>query len=305
MMRKLLFAFALFSLAYPTVGSCNFSPEDAAAQQSLDTAFTFVSIAIGLAILSVSLSFMVGKLTSNPQLILFSKDEMAQLIITFIFLSSIIGIFEGSCALMDNFLDVQGGISAAKGHMYNLQLEGKVIVRSLLKESVEEKFDAAWVDGYMLPIVGGETAFIRSYHTANARQYEILADMVTVGYVSAGVQHYALHFIESFVFPIMLPFGLVLRALPFVRDAGNTIIALCFALLVIFPFAYGVNASANGVDKNFCDMDEERVLGDCTSGIGWGRISSYLFQTVFLPNLAMVVFIAGATAMVKAVKVVS
>ncbi|MBN2121645.1 hypothetical protein JW721_01125 [Candidatus Micrarchaeota archaeon] len=304
-MRRLLLLLVLFSVAHPTVGSCNFSPEDAAAQQSLDTAFTFVSIAMGIAIVSVSLSYMVGKLTSNPQLLLFSKDEMAHLIITLLLLSSVIAIFEGSCVLMDNFLDIQGGISAAKGHMYNLQLEGKVIVRSLLKESVEEKFEAAWVAGYMLPIVGGETAFIRSYHTANARQYEILADMVTVGYVSAGVQHYALHFIESFVFPIMLPFGLVLRALPFVREAGNTIIALCFALLIIFPFAYGVNASANDVEKNFCDLDEERVMGDCTTTLGWGRISSYLFQTVFLPNLAMVVLVSGATAMVKASKVIS
>ncbi len=304
-MKRLLFLLVLFSFAYSTMGSCNFAPEDEVAQQSLDTAFGLVAIAAGLAIVSISLSFMVGKLTSNPQLLVFSKDEMAHLIITLLLLSSIIGIFEGSCVLMDDFLDIDGGLSAAKSHMYNLQLEGKMIVRSLLKASVEEKFEAAWVAGYMLPIVGGETAFIRSYHNANARQYEIIADMVTVGYVASGVQHYALHFIQNFVFPIMLPFGLILRALPFVREAGNTILALCFALLVILPFAYGVNASAGDVDKQFCDLDEERVMGDCTTTLGWGRISSYLFQTIFLPNLAMVVFIAGATAMVKAAKVIS
>jgi hypothetical protein len=304
-MKRLILLLALLSVAHSSVGSCNFAPEDEIGQQSMDTAFTLVSVAMGLGIVSVALSYMVGKLTSNARLIVFSKDELAHLVITLLLLSSIIGIFEGSCVLMDNFLGIEGGISAAKGHMYNLQLEGKIIVRSLLKESVEEKFTAAWVAGYMLPLVGGETAFIRSYHNANSRQYEIVADMVTVGYVAAGVQHYTLHFIQNFVFPVLLPFGLMLRALPFVREAGNTILALSFALLVILPFAYGVNASANDVGKEFCDRDEERVMGSCTTTLGWGRIASFLFQTIFLPNLAMVVFIAGATAMVRASKVIS
>lgn len=304
-MKRLLFSLVLFSALHASLGSCNFAPGDEVAEKAIETATTFVSIAIGLSILTVSLSYMVGKLMSSPRLLVFSKDELAHLLITFLMLTSIFAIFEGSCTMMESFLDMDAGISAAKGHMYNLQLEGKVIVRSLLKESVEEKFTAAWVAGYMLPIVGGETAFIRSFHNANARQYEIMADMVTVGYVAAGVQHYILHMIQSFVFPIMVPFGLILRALPFVREAGNTILALCFALLVIFPFAYAVNASADDVDKNICDGDTERVMGDCTTTLGWGRIASYLFQTVFLPNLAMVVFVAGATAMVRAVKVIS
>jgi hypothetical protein len=303
-MRRLLFLLALFSCLHASLGSCNFDPQDEAGQQAMETALSLVGVSISLSILVVALSFMVGKMMNSPQLLVFSKDEVAHLAVTILLLTSVVSIFEGSCVVMNSFLDIEGGLSAATSHMYNLQLEGKVIVRTLLKESVEEKFEAAWVAGYMLPVVGGETAFIRSYRNANARQYEIMADMVTVGFVAAGVQHYVFNIIQTFVFPIMLPFGLILRALPMVREAGNVILALCFSILVILPFAYVVNSSAHEVDDDICDLDEERVMGTCTSTLGWGRISAYLFQTVFLPNLAMVVFIAGATAMVRVVKVI-
>ena len=179
-----------------------------------------------------------------------------------------------------------------------------MMLEQLLSHSIKEKFEAARVYGYMAPFIGGETAYNYSYHNAYSRQYEVLADMVTVGYVGAGVQYYILLIIESFIFPVFLPFGLILRAFPFVREAGNIVLAITFALLVIFPFAYAVNASAADVVVDYCDTDTEKVLGGCDSITGWGRISAFLFQTIFLPNLAMVVFITGATAMIKVAKVI-
>jgi hypothetical protein len=118
------------------------------------------------------------------------------------------------------------------------------------------------------------------------------------------MQFYIIYSLQSFVLPVLLPFGLLLRALPFVREAGNVVLAIVFSLLIILPLAYAINASAADVAiDEICDADEERVLGSCGSLYGWGGISSYLFQTIFLPNLAMVVFITAATAMMKVAKV--
>ncbi|MEM4272511.1 MAG: hypothetical protein QXH30_02885, partial [Candidatus Bilamarchaeaceae archaeon] len=109
-----------------------------------------------------------------------------------------------------------------------------------------------------------------------------------------GVQYFIVQSIMGFVFPVMVPFGLFLRALPFLREAGNTVLAISFALIVIFPFSYAVNAFA----------------ADSASGLGGegstslGNVANYLLQTIFLPNLALVVTITGATAMVKAAKVI-
>ncbi|MFP3949847.1 MAG: hypothetical protein ACLFUZ_02005 [Candidatus Micrarchaeia archaeon] len=306
-MKKLLLVLVLFSLIYPTDGElCSFSPEDEEAQESFETGMNLVYAAILLSVVVVALSYMVGKITSNPRLLVFSKNELTQLVITVIVAIFILSFLEGTCYFFTYFLDLpQGPIIAAQNYMYGLQIEGKLMLGSLISESINQKFSAARVYGYVAPITGGEIFYHNSFYTAGARQYEILSDLVTVGYVSAGVQYYLLMFIQAFVFPVLLPFGLLLRALPFVRDGGNVILAICFSLLIIFPIAYAVNSSAAEIDYDYCDEDKERYLGDCTSLRGWGRISAYLFQTVFLPGLAMVVSISGVSAMVKVARVMS
>ena len=304
-MKKALIFLLLFSLL-AAEGSdlvCNFEPQDEDAQQSFQAGMGLVAAAIMLSVVIVALSYMFGKATSNAELLVFSKDELFHLMMTVLIVISILGIFEGSCRFFGSFLGSEGALTISKMYSESLLVKGKVLLTSMLKNEVNEKFNGATLVGYMMPLLGGEMAFQDSYHTANEKQYEILADMVTVGYVSAGVQFYIIYFIQGFVFPVLLPFGLFLRALPFVREAGNVILAIAFSLLIILPITYAINASAADVPLTFCDSDEERVLGNCDSLYGWGGISSYLFQTVFLPNLAMVVFIAAATAMVKVAKV--
>lgn len=307
MKRILLILLALFSLAYaddPLL--CNFEPGDEA-QESFASAMGLVALAIMLAVLIIALSYMIGTATSNPSLLAFSKDEISHLAITILLTVFLLSFFEGSCHFFNQFLDAPGGaMSISQNYMYNLQVEGNMMLSSLIKSSVSEKFKGARLHGYTMPFTGGEMYFLYSYHNAKARQYEILADMVTMGYIGAGVQYYVLMFVQSFVFPVLLPFGLILRALPFVREAGNVLLALCFSIIIILPFAYAVNASASSItiDAGFCDSDSERVLSGCSGLTGWGSIAAYLFQTIFLPNLAMVVFITGASAMVKAAKVI-
>jgi hypothetical protein len=305
-MKKALIFLLLFSLlaAEDTDLVCNFEPEDEAGQEAFASAMGLVVGAIMLSVIIVSLAYMFGKATSNADLLVFSKDELFHLIMTVLIFISIIGIFEGSCHFFGSFLGTEGPLTVSKMYSESLLVKGKALLTGLIKSSVNEKFQGATLVGYMMPLLGGEMAFKTSYHTANERQYEILSDVVTAGYVSAGIQFYIIYFLQSFVFPVLLPFGLLLRALPFVREAGNAVLAIVFSLLVILPLAYAINASALYVPLDYCDSDEERVLQDCDSLFGWGGISSYLFQTVFLPNLAMVVFITAATAMMKVAKVI-
>ena len=308
MMKKLLILLLVLPLLFAEDPGpvCNFHPQDEDAQQAFDAAMGLIPIAIMFSVLVVALSYMVGKATSNPRLLMFSKDELMHLFFTILIVVFIFAIFEGSCHFFSLFI---GGAPLQTSIQYSAQLEaeGKCILRALLKQSIYQKFKAAQMFGYFAPLVGGETSFTLSYHNAFARQYEVVADLVTVGMVAAGVQHYLLYFIQDFIFPIMLPFGLILRALPFLREAGNVVLAITFSLMVILPFAYAVNATAQDVPESvldYCDSDDEVVMGGCTTLTGWGRVSAYLFQTIFLPNLAMVIFITGATAMVKIAKVV-
>lgn len=304
-MKRMMMLLLLCPVLFATV--CNFSPQDAAAQEAFDTAMGFVAVAILLSVVIISLSYMIGSATSNPRLLVFSKGEITHLAVTVVLVIFIFGIFEGSCHFFSQFAGTNGPLQTSMHYMQGMQAEGKAILKGLIKQGIEEKISAAKFTGYFSFGIGGETAFQKSYHNAYSRQYEVLSDMVTVGMVSAGVQYYLLFFVQDFIFPVIIPFGLFLRAVPFAREAGNSVLAIAFALLVIFPFAYAVNSSVLDIPDSrmdYCDEDKEDVLGDCTSVLGWGRISAYLFQTIFLPNLAVVVTVTGASALMKAARVV-
>ncbi len=302
-MKKLLMMLVLFSFAFSTC-SLEFEPGSDAEIASTQ-AMSLTAIALSLTIALTALAYMAAKMTNSAALLLFSKDSLTQLLITGVLIVSIFSIMEGTCQFTQLFLGTTSDpLTFSMNYASGLQSEGRMILTSLYKNSISQKFQGAAILGFFAPLVGGETSFTAAYHNAFSRQMEILIDMVNIGYVSAAVQFYLVQMIRNFVFPVLVPFGLFLRAIPFMREAGNVTLAIGFTLLVIFPFAYGVNATW-GMSPlgDICDDDTELVLGSCNSTTGWGTIASYLFQTVFLPNLALVVTITGAGAMVKAMKV--
>ncbi len=306
-MGKFMFMLALLFLVSLASATCTFHPEDPEDVESFESAMGLVIIAILISVVISALAYLLGKVTANPKLLVFSKDEVTHLGVTILLFICIISFFEGSCQFFNNFLEPGAGslLDRAQDYMYALQVKGQIITESLLENSIKEKFKGAKIVGYMAPVIGGEMVYMHAFHNAFARQYEVLADMTTVGMVSAGVQYYILLFAQRLVFPIFLPFGLLLRAFPFVREAGNVLLAITFAILIILPFAYVVNSSAADIGlSTLCDEQTEKVLGNCEDVLGWGTIAAFLFQTIFLPNLALVIFITGATAMIKVAKVI-
>ncbi|MBD3397488.1 hypothetical protein GF412_00150 [Candidatus Micrarchaeota archaeon] len=298
-MKRILLALVLFSLSFAT---CSIDMSDPEFQETYNTAMELVAIAVLFSVLVTALSYMVGKFTANANLILFSKDSLTQTIITVVMMVTLLGVFEGTCQFTTLFLEQPlNPLDSALNYAIELQVDGKIILKSLYSTSLDHKFAGSWMTGFYFPFIGGETGFRNTMHNAFSRQCEILMDLVNMGMVSAGVQYFVILMIRDFVFPIMIPFGLLLRALPFLREAGNVVLAIAFTLFIIFPFAYSVNSYASTIQVDAVD-DEAVGLSHLSSG--FGTIASYLFQTIFLPNLALVVAITGASAMVKAIKVI-
>ena len=68
-----------------------------------------------------------------------------------------------------------------------------------------------------------------------------LVDAVGATWAAVAGQKLLLGFIEYAVPAIFLPFGLLLRAFPFSRKTGSTIIAVCFAAYFIYPISILIN----------------------------------------------------------------
>lgn len=68
-----------------------------------------------------------------------------------------------------------------------------------------------------------------------------LVDAVGATWAAVAGQKLLLGFIEYAVPAIFLPFGLLMRAFPFSRKTGSTIIAVCFAAYFIYPISILIN----------------------------------------------------------------
>ena len=295
MMRAALFLLLLAPLC--SAATCDFASDVFA------DAIPIIAAAILFSVALAAIMYMAGSVLHDPGLHVGSKDLLFQAFVSILLVLFIQGLFTGLCLMTADFLGGQDALSTAIYDLRQLKIEGAQILTDLMKKVVNEKFTAAYFSGYYIPLSGGETFFPYGEHNAYARHAEIVFDMAMIGYVSVGIQSMILKGIRDLTLAILLPFGLILRSLPKLREGGNILIALALALYVVLPFAYAVNSTAADIVPDFCDADDG-VFGACGDGYGFGTVGLFLFRTVFLPNLALVIFATSAGALVKVAKVI-
>ena len=71
--------------------------------------------------------------------------------------------------------------------------------------------------------------------------HTMLVDFIGMLYGAFAAQKMLLNFVEESAMSVLLPFGLLLRAIPFSRRTGSTIIAVAFAAYFIYPLTILVN----------------------------------------------------------------
>ncbi len=265
---------------------------------AFDQAMPLIAAALLFSVAVSSVAFMAGSFTRDARLLVFSKDQIFHTFMSAVLVISIQGIFIGTCLMASQ---VAGGVDmmdASLDYMRSLRIEGGQMLVTIMKTSIQHKFDAVNFFGYHAPLIGGENFWYSAYHNAYARNLEILFDIVMAGYVSAGVQYNALLFLEQISIGVMVPVGLVFRSLPKAREAGNTILAIALAMYVVLPFTYTVNSTMRDTEVPWFTGESDE------SGISFEEAGKYLLQTIFLPNLSLVVFATAVGGLVKVAKVI-
>lgn len=80
----------------------------------------------------------------------------------------------------------------------------------------------------------GSLALLNDIHT-------LIVDFIGMLWAAFAAQKLLLNFVEQAAISVILPFGLLMRALPFTRRTGSTIIAVVFAAYFVFPLSILVN----------------------------------------------------------------
>jgi len=117
--------------------------------------------------------------------------------------------------------------------------------------------------------------------------HTIIVDLIGTTYAAFTAQNMLLLFIEKAALPVFLPFGLLLRAFPFTRRTGSTIIAVVVAAYFIYPISILINqqmwimiadppCTGGGVGVgNTCTKDLDCCSNNCRGNVCSAAVTDF------------------------------
>jgi len=221
-----------------------------------------VSLFIGAFIAGIT--FAVAYARQSPEYHAVAKEELAALIFSLFIVVFWIGsdaIFNPLAAgLLQATLPVEAGAMANTPNVRQLSggyITGHVDLSLVSLELLGKQLERQYVDLYLYEALIGFLSTISfplgspntplaiiSFSIAPFAGLSLLSNAHTIVVEAIGylltvlwAKQFILMFARDAVPLLLLPLGLVLRAVPFFRTTGSSIIALCFAAYFVLPFA--------------------------------------------------------------------
>ena len=263
-----------------------------------------------------ALVYMLSKFLESPKLELFAKEELAQVIISFVFLLCLGAIFLASCSLV---VMVTGASPQNKINNYITYLlnTGDNMIVTLLSNSYNNQLIASKYIYRGTPFAGGSGRAPSADRKTYSSIQEINFDLLLPAMVSLKLQQWLLAVVWSMSISWVLPLGIILRLFPPTRGASDYLLAMAFGLYIVIPLTYVVNASVMS-GNTFGSWSESGSALITTpkvpiASIGtspntlvdFGRLAYIYPQAVFFPNISIIIFIAAVNAMAKALQAAS
>ncbi len=285
----------------------------------------FVSTALTLLI---ALGYMIGQSISNPRLIAWSKEEVVQLLISFLFLSlslmmikamcsvdycSFYAFFTGSSpggsgSIYDGAVDYLSDIAS---YAHNVTVEARYFIG---KAEIAQSY-SKWKCPLPLCIFSGGGTGENDVSYAGAGYFIGIFTMVMqsglFAFFSAMLNLQFITSLSSGFFLMLFPFAVFFRTMPFMRRVGAVIMAIAFSFFVVYPFLLSVFGLA--FPTPYHPMPDESSLEPSGGFWSWlsgscdianldvdailtlfSDIGRMMFHCVFLPNLALVASIGSA-----------
>jgi len=280
-----------------------------------------IAVAMSLGIFIVGLMFAVAYAMQNPQLIALAREELAALI----FSAIIIMFWVGSDALFNGLVSgiiistlppsLQGfaSSSASMGGLtsshVNLAMASLNIMEAKLKEQYTSLYLYEALIGFLSTIsfpLGSPMpgVCIISFSVAPFTGLAMLSNahtniVETIGYIITVVwsKQFILIFTRDVVPVMLFPLGLILRAVPFYRKTGSSVIAVAFALYFVMPFAmlfsnYLIfdlfkpsDFTYTPSSASYFGTDRDRGFSDTIAGFGQSNESKSLLDQFMAPSV--------------------
>ncbi len=246
-----------------------------------DQVFGLVWVALAAASSIVALSYMAGEFLNMPSLKGFAKLELSELAVTVLIVLLAVGLATKGGAfdhVARGFvpLDSEGYAPVCPGTQadrnlafaqaeYFLGCKPSLVlfppgieIQGVLMNKLKVAYESLMINEMFFGLLSGfstnlEVAIPGMMMKVNVGMFPwiamgplndmhtLLVDAVGVAFAGVATQKMLLIFIEETALRVFLPFGLLLRAFPFSRKTGSTVVAVIFAAYFIFPITVLIN----------------------------------------------------------------
>ncbi|MCX6776156.1 MAG: hypothetical protein NT130_04900 [Candidatus Micrarchaeota archaeon] len=199
-----------------------------------------VFISITLVILLLSVVYMLSKIFVKHEWEIWVKDEMYQILISVVIISTLIIVLSIICEV---FTTLAGNDPFLIAHNYlNSLIWDKTL--NMATNAFQYSVLCQLLAAFRLQI-GPVSLGVGYNQQAGLRAVAVCFDFIYTfcAGISASlmVQDIGLSIIQAFAFRIMLPLGIIFRIFPFLRKAGAFLIALSLGLYIVYPLCFVMN----------------------------------------------------------------
>jgi hypothetical protein len=255
------------------------------------------AVFVGIIVMfGVAIVYMLGQFFSSPNLIALAKDEAFQTALTFLRVLFIVGMMLGANMWFSLSAPTSDPIYSQNPQM----IDASMAFSRLMVSDMVTHYSMLVMYNTVIHTIYSSTMWIgvtwRAMYSINLGPVlKPIIDLVgtSLQFLSLGMTEWLMHvitlcMIKKYMWSFFIPVGMLLRAFPYTRGAGEALLALAFALVIFYPLMFLFSYEAHKI-LSYNLVDAKSAMGNFLnkSGIlsvfGPALVVMFLMAGVFMP----------------------
>ncbi len=251
------------------------------------------ALVVGIIVMmGVGVIYMLGQFFGSPNLIALAKDEAFQTGLTFLRVVFIMGSL-----LTANLWYSLTSPTTDRIYAQNPQMiDASMAFARLMVSDMTTHYSMLVMYNTVIHTIYSSTMWIgvtwRTMYSINLGPVlKPIIDVVgtSLQFLSLGMTEWLLHIItlcmiKKYMWSFFIPIGMLLRAFPYTRGAGEALLALAFSLVIFYPFMFLFSYEAHKI-LMYNLVDAKSAMGNFINHSG--------ILTIFGPALVIMFLMAG------------
>lgn len=252
-----------------------------------------------IVLFGIGIIYMLGQFLSSPQLIALAKEELFQTGLTILRVAFLIATLTATTGFY--VLKASGTTDPIYGNLNNHDmLDAAMQFSRQMVSEMSNHYSMLLIYNMVMHTIYSATMWIgvtwRAMYSFNLGPVlKPLIDIIgsALQFLSLGLSEWLLHvvtlcLIKKWMWGLFIPVGMLLRAFPYTRNAGEALLSLCFALAIFYPLMFLIDYETHKLMlPNIADPQQALSTFLSQSGIlkvfGSVLVAMFLMAGVFMP----------------------